>query len=293
MKQSPEQLGVFRLGEQLGRGGFKTVYRARNTASSANGWPQEVAICIPHAQDDEARKLLQRECSIAQSLEHPAVVQVYGTQQDGETLFAVTELVEGETLSERLKRDGPMTLAAAIEVIRPIARAVDYIHESLHFHRDIKPGNIMLTPKEDDRQPRAKLLDFGLARLMAHSQYLATTRVGSMGYMAPEQFGGAAGMRADIWSLGVTFFQMLTNTLPFGARDEASLMHHILYETPDLDTLEDGEFDIRLCGVIRRVLEKDPEKRYATAAEFVKFVTSPAGQKIFEKHHYTTRLPEP
>jgi len=269
MKQPLEQLDVFRLGEQLGRGGFKTVYRACNTASSANGWPAEVAICIPHAQDDEARTLLQRECRIAQSLEHPAVVRVYGIQQAGETLFAVTELVEGETLAARLKREGPMTLAAAIEIIRPIAQAVDYIHGSLHFHRDIKPGNIMLTAHPGDGRPQAKLLDFGLARLMAHSQYLATTRVGSMGYMAPEQFGGAAGMRADIWSLGVTFYQMLTNTLPFGARDEASLMHHILYDTPDLGTLEEGEFDIRLCGVMRRVLEKDPDKRYATAGEFV------------------------
>lgn len=269
MAPNEQQMGDFRIGEVLGRGGFKTVYRAENLAAGANGWPEAVAVCVPHAQDDEARELLQRECRIAQSLQHPAVVRMYGVEEAGDTFFAVTELVEGQTLSEHLKEHGPMAIGQGVDVVRQIGRALDYLHESLHFHRDIKPGNIMLEPTEEGSGPRARLLDFGLTRLMAHSQYLATTRVGSMGYMAPEQFGGAAGMRADVWSLGVTFYQMLTGALPFGARDEASLMHHILYESPDLDTLEGGEFDIRLVGVMRRVLEKDPDKRYAAAGEFV------------------------
>lgn len=286
----------------LGRGGFKTVYRARNTQSAKNGFPERVALCVPHAQDAEARKLLENECRIAQSLEHPAFVKFYAVAETDGVLYAVMELVEGETVSETLKRRGALPLAEAVEVARQVAEALDYAHANLRFHRDIKPANLMLTPvpgtgdeaapptgdgsadipvRPDagpeladknvraSAAPRVRVLDFGLARLMAHSQYMATSRVGSVAYMAPEQFGGAAGMNADVWSLGVTFYQMITNTLPFTARDEASMVHHILYDPPDTEPLEGGGFDRRLVGVLRRVLEKDPEKRHRKAGDFV------------------------
>jgi len=113
-----------------------------------------------------------------------------------------------------------------------------------------------------------KLLDCGLARLLTHSQYVATTRVGSVSYMAPEQFEGAAGMNADVWALGVTFFQMVSNTLPFVAGDESVLVRKILYEAPDLDPLEASCGDARLVGVVRRALEKESAKRYRHAGEF-------------------------
>ena len=263
-------IGGYVIEDLLGRGGFKTVYRARNTQVARNGLPERVALCVPHAQDAESRTLLENECRIAQSLDHPAVVNFYGLSQPGEALFAVTELVEGETVAQVLKRRGALALAEAVEIADQVADALDYLHANLRFHRDIKPANIMLEPPPAARQPpRARLLDFGLARLMAHSQYVATSRVGSVGYMAPEQFGGAAGMNADVWALGVTFYQMITNALPFPARDEASLMHHILYDPPDTEALEGGGFDLRLVGVMRRVMEKDPEKRYRKAGDFV------------------------
>ncbi len=262
------KIGDFVVGETLGRGGFKTVYRARNTAAAANGLPEQVALCVPHAQDAESRAMLEKECAIAQSLDHPAIVRFFGVRESGGTLYVLTELVEGETLSETLKRRGPLPLPEAVGIVRQAADALDYVHANLRFHRDVKPGNLMLEAAGAGAPPRVRLLDFGLARLMAHSQYLAQSRVGSVGYMAPEQFGGAAGMKADVWALGVTFYQMVANTLPFVARDEASLMHNILYEAPALDALEGGAMDRRLVGVMRRVLEKDPDKRYAKAGDF-------------------------
>jgi ATP-dependent 26S proteasome regulatory subunit len=270
-------IGGYIIEAQIGQGGFKTVYRAlsipgrgkKESQAIGKGTPAQVAICVPHAQDAESRELLENECRIAQSLDHPAVVKFYHVAEEKGLLYAVTELVEGETLSQILKRRGALPLAEAVEVARQVAEALDYLHANLRFHRDIKPGNIMLEPSAGGGQPpRARLLDFGLARLMAHSQYLATSRVGSVAYMAPEQFGGAAGMNADVWALGATFYQMITNTLPFVARDEASLMHHILYDPPDTDALEGGGFDLRLVGVMRRVLEKDPDKRYRKAGDF-------------------------
>ncbi len=263
-----KKLGDFVIEEQLGRGAFKTVYRATNTTFGRNAYPERVAVCVPHTQDEEAQALLRHEQRMLEALEHPGIVRIFGVERDHDTLFAVMELADGETIGERLKRVGALPLAEAVSIARQMADALDYAHGALVFHRDVKPANVKLVP--DATVPggvRVKLLDFGLARLLAHSQYMASTRVGSVAYMAPEQFAGAAGMNADVWALGVTFFQMVSNTLPFLAKDEGELVRKILYDGPDLDPLE-GVGDTRLAGVVRRALEKEPGKRYPKAGEF-------------------------
>jgi AAA+ superfamily predicted ATPase len=261
-------IGDFVIEEKLGRGAFKTVYRATNRGFGKNAYPQRVAVCVPHTQDEEAQGLLRHERRMLEALDHPGIVRIFGVERDRDTLYAVMELAEGETIAERLKRAGGLPLAEAVGIARQMADALDYAHGALVFHRDVKPANVKLVP--DAAAPggvRVKLLDFGLARLLAHSQYLASTRVGSVAFMAPEQFSGAAGMNADVWALGVTFFQMVTNALPFLAREESELVRKILYEAPDLDALE-GVGDARLAGVVRRALEKEPSKRYPKAGEF-------------------------
>lgn len=259
-----ERLGDFLIERPLGRGGFKTVYAAQNLAASVNGWPERVAVCVPHAQDAEARELLRNELRVVQTLSHPNIVQELGLAESGGVLFAIMELVEGEPLNAVLERQGPLPLEEAIEIVRQVGAALDYAHAGLAIHRDIKPANLIRRP-----DGTVKILDFGLARLMAHSQYRAATRVGSFAYMAPEQFSGAAGLNVDLWGLGVTFYQLLTNTLPFPGRDEGSLVRQILYDPPDLAPLETDAFDPRLARVIAKVLEKEPERRYQTAAELL------------------------
>jgi hypothetical protein len=259
-----ERLGDFLIERPLGRGGFKTVYAARNLNQAANGWPEQVAVCVPHAQDEEARDLLRNELRVVRTLNHPNIVQELGLAESDGVLFAVMELVEGEPLSTVLAQRGPLPLEEAIEIIRQAGAALDYAHAGLAIHRDIKPANLMRRP-----DGTVKILDFGLARLMAHSQYRAATRVGSVAYMAPEQFSGAAGLNADLWGLGVTFYQLLTNTLPFPGRDEGSLVRQILYDPPDLTPLATDAFDPRLARVIAKVLEKEPERRYQSAAELL------------------------
>ncbi|MGH8693140.1 MAG: protein kinase domain-containing protein, partial [Burkholderiales bacterium] len=258
------RLGDFVIEGTLGRGGFKTVYAARNLAAARNGWPERVAVCVPHAQDEEARDLLANELRVVRTLDHPGIVQEYGLDEAEGILFAVMELVEGQPLTAVLSSRGPLPLDEAIEIVRQAGEALDYAHQGLAIHRDVKPANIHLGPGGS-----VKILDFGLARLMAHSQYKATSRVGSVAYMAPEQFEGVTGFNADLWGLGVTFYQLLTNTLPFPARDEGSLLRQILYEAPDLSPLDTEAFDRRLARVIAKVLEKDPEKRYQSAAGFL------------------------
>ncbi len=187
------QLGAFRLDERLGRGAFKVVYAATNLQPAANGYPPRVAVCIPHYQDAEARKLLEHERNIVRTLRHPAIVEQYGLEEVDNLCLLVMELVDGQPLNQVLAERGPLPLEQAVEIVRQVGEALDYAHDGLAIHRDIKPGNLMLRP-----DGRVKVLDFGLARLMSHSQYKASTRVGSVAYMAPEQFEGATGLNTDL-----------------------------------------------------------------------------------------------
>lgn len=257
-------LGPYHILNFLGRGAFKSVYRAHNRNSYQNGYPDTLALCVPHAQDPEARKLLENEYRVVSTLDHPGIVKVFGLDEADDYFFMVMEAVDGQPLNEILKRGGALPVQEAARIIREVGLALDYAHEGLAIHRDIKPGNILRL-----NDGSVKILDFGLARLMAHSQYKAGTRVGSMAFMAPEQFEGAAGMNADLWSLGLTFFQLITNAYPFTAREEAYMVKQILYDEPDLSPIETLDVDPRLLGVMRKILEKDPEKRYQSAHEFV------------------------
>ena len=259
-----ERLGDWQIESLLGRGSFKAVYAARNLAPSKNGWPAIVALCLPHVQDQEARDLLRNEVRVVSTLSHPGIVREYGVEEADGCLFAIMERVDGTPLHEVLADRGPLPFDQALDIVRRAGEALDYAHAGLAIHRDIKPANLILCP-----DGAVKILDFGLARLLAHSQYRAATRVGSVAYMAPEQFSGSTGMTADLWSLGVTFYQLLTNTLPFPARDEGSLLHQILYVDPDLGPVETGSFDPRLARVIAKALAKNPDARYRSAGEFV------------------------
>jgi len=259
-----ETLGAFTIERLLGRGAFKSVYQALDSGEGEKRYPERVALCVPHTQDAEARKLIENEYRIISGLDHPGIVKVYGLETTPDCFFTFMELVAGETLDQLLAHRGPLPLAEAVQIIRLAGAAIDYAHDCLAIHRDLKPANIVLCP-----DGTVKLLDFGLARLMAHSQYKALTRVGSVAFMPPEQFEGAAGLNADIWSLGMTFFHLITNTFPFVAANEATLVKQILYDPPDLDPIEHLGCDPRLHGILSKVLAKDPEKRYRRAAEFV------------------------
>ncbi len=260
---SPQKhLGDFALDPvPLGQGRFKAVYAASNLAAESNGWPQRVAVCIPHAQDEEARALLDNELRGVRNLKHPGIVKEFGIGEANGCLFAVMELVEGEPLDRMIEQRGPLPLNEAIGIVAQAGAALDFAHQGLAVHRDIRPSNIVV-----QLDGTVKILDFGLTRLLKHSQ---PERTGTVGYMAPEQFGDGAGFSADLWGMAVIFFELLTKTLPFTAQDEEALKLRILYDQPDLKPLEIGVFDRRLPRVIAKALEKDPDKRYQSAAEFV------------------------
>lgn len=257
-----KRLGDFVLDPvPLGRDWLKTVYAAGNLAAENNGWPQRVAVCIPDAQDEEARTLLDHELRAVRTLKYPGVAREFGVIEAEGCLLAVMELVEGESLDSMIERRGPLPLDEAIGIAAQAGAALDYAHQGLAVHRDIRPSNIIVQP-----DGTVKILGFGLTRLMKHSR---SVRTGTASYMAPEQFGDGAGFSADLWGMAVTFFKSLTGALPFTAANEEALQQRILYELPDLMPLETGAFDARLPRVIAKALEKDLDKRYRSAAEFV------------------------
>lgn len=258
-----DQLGPYRITAHLGRGAFKSVYRAENALAQENGHPAHVALCVSHAQDAEARQLLHKEYTVISILDHPGIPKVYALEESPECFFMVMELVEGDSLATLLEHNATLPLAEAVRLTRLVGEALDHAHDCFAFHRDIKPANIVLSPDGG-----VKLLDFGLSRLMAHSQYRAMTRVGSVSFMAPEQFEGAAGLNADIWSLAVTFYLLATGDYPFAADNEAQLIRQILYDPPSFARIEQMGYSQRLVGVLRKALTKDPEKRYRHAADF-------------------------
>ena len=227
---------------------------------------RQVAIKVlasPFDRDREFVERFRREARAAAGLSHPNIVAVFDSGSDDGTHFIVTELVEGETLADRLRRDGPMPPADAVAVAVDIARALAAAHARGLIHRDIKPGNVMLLP-----DGRVKVVDFGIARA-AGSDTLTNTGVvlGSTAYLSPEQAGGQpVGERADLYSLGCVLYEMLTGHVPFSADTPIATMYrHVNEDAPPPSTIAPVQRELE--DVVLRCLEKDPKRRFASAAE--------------------------
>ena len=213
-----QALGKYRILEPLGSGGFGTVYLAEDT------WiDKRVAIKVPHRQNLDFGELL-REPRLLASLNHPNIVTVITAEKQDHVFFIVMEYVPGETLETIIATRGALDLPLALDYTCQIANAVDHAHKQGVIHRDLRPANVFVTEKG-----LLKVGDFGTSRFLEIAAH-GTTVIGSPPYMAPEQFEGRAVFASDIYSLGITMYQMLTGTLP--------------YDMPapsDLDRLRRGE----------------------------------------------------
>jgi serine/threonine-protein kinase len=251
----------YELGPVLGQGGMARVHQGLDRQLG-----RRVAIKVlapPFDRDGEFVERFQREARAAAGLSHPNIVAVFDSGSDDGTHFIVTELVEGETLADRLGRDGPMPPAEAVAVAVDIARALAAAHARGLIHRDIKPGNVMLLP-----DGRVKVVDFGIARA-AGSDTLTHTGVvlGSTAYLSPEQAGGQpVDERADLYSLGCVLYEMLTGQVPFSAETPIATMYrHVNEDAAPPSTIAPVERELE--NVVLRCLEKDPKRRFASAAE--------------------------
>ena len=267
------RLGRYTVVELLATGGMGEVYRASDTSLG-----REVAIkVLPEHLSSDAAALdrFRREARTVASLSHPAVLSIFdfGTTENG-IAYAVTELLDGETLRHRMIR-GRMPGRDAVELMADVCDGVAVAHERGIIHRDLKPENIFLTT-----DGRAKVLDFGLARLVSAAykipedghptEALPTAPgviIGTVGYIAPEQIDGRTlGPQADVFALGCMLYELLTGRLPFVSTSPMRLLVSTLHDDPaPLDS--DDAFALAAEPVVARCLEKDPTRRYASAAE--------------------------
>jgi eukaryotic-like serine/threonine-protein kinase len=249
--------------ERLGGGGMGVVYKAHDTELN-----RVVALKVlpPHlCRNTEYLSRFRAEAQAHARLNSPYVITLFSMLElpAGEVL--ALEFVEGQTLEQRLRLNSLLEPAEAARIFDQALRAVEHVHSCNVVHRDLKPGNIYLT-----KDGRVKLMDFGVAKLMDQPEYNAhRTMVGTLLYISPEQINGhSTDFRSDIYTLGVSLFETVTGRLPFERRSDYALMHAHVQERPPNPTEYERGIPKALEAVIMKSIEKDPNRRFQSAAEF-------------------------
>ena len=265
----------YHLESRLGIGGMGTVYRARHMLIDR---PVAIKVLNPRFVEDEAaRTRFRREAKAAGRLQHTNAVTVtdFGQSRDG-YVYLVMELLEGRTLRDVLAKEAPLDTARAVSLMLQVSAAVAAAHEAGIIHRDLKPANIFIV-QHADVPAVVKVLDFGIAKLAADSldedDHKTLTQVGAMigtpRYMSPEQCDGAdLTPAADVYSLGVILYELLTGTVPFSGTSPLAIAMKHTSETPRSPREFVSSIPPSLEQVVLRALEKRPEDRPANAAEF-------------------------
>jgi tetratricopeptide (TPR) repeat protein len=263
------QSGRYQIIGELGRGGMGIVYKAKDAALDRIVAYKVLPDSL--AENPQALKNFMREAKAAAKLNHPGIVTVYDTgEQDGRYYIAM-EHVDGTTLKEILRRRGVISPAGILHVVVQVSEALAYAHENRVVHRDIKSANTMWT-----RDKKAKIMDFGLARVQEEVRNQTTVVSGTPYYMSPEQtLGRNIDHRTDIYSLGVTIFEMATGTVPF--KEGNIPYHHVHTPAPDVRDLR-PELPAGLAAVVSRCMQKDPAHRFQSAREILTEVRATLGQ---------------
>jgi hypothetical protein len=245
------------------------VYRARDTVL---GRPVALKVLPPdHAADPVARQRFLREAKAVAALRHDHIVVIYQAGEHGDTLYLAMEMLEGETLANRLRRQGPLPLREVLRWARELAAGLAAAHGAGLVHRDVKPGNLWIEEGPGRSPPgRLKILDFGLARPAAPVAALTQSGmfVGTLGYLSPEQAGGeAVDHRSDLFSLGCVLYQMLTGVAPFERGNSRAVLRAILFETPRPPGELRPDVPPPLNDLVECLLAKKPQDRPQSAEE--------------------------
>jgi serine/threonine-protein kinase len=265
-----QTLGQYRIIEKIGAGGMGVVYRARDERLE-----RDVALKVlpPGAlADEEMRKRFRREAMALSKLNHPNIATIHDFNTEGEVDFLAMEYISGVTLGEK-SHSGALPEAEVVQLGKQAAEALEAAHEQGMIHRDLKPGNIMVTPKG-----LVKVLDFGLAKLLWPSGTIDKTLTlasagtealsGTLPYMAPEQLEGReVDERTDIHALGAILYKLATGKRPYPQESPSELIHAILHKPPELPRSLGAQVSEGLERIIFKCLEKEPGNRYASAKE--------------------------
>jgi serine/threonine protein kinase len=250
-------IGKYKILSPIGSGGFGTVYLAEDT------WiDKKVALKVPHKQNLDFGELL-REPRLLATLNHPNIVAILTAERQENVFFIVMEFVPGETLEAIIAREGALDLALALDYICQTCNAVDHAHRHGVLHRDLRPSNVIVTG-----QGMCKVADFGTSRFLEIAAH-GTTVIGSPPYMAPEQFGGKAVFASDLYSLGVTMFQMLTGGLPYDAPSRADLERLRRGELLVAPRLKNPKIPKAINDVVLKAMAPDIPSRYQRASDLL------------------------
>jgi serine/threonine-protein kinase len=252
-----QTIGKYRILSSLGSGGFGAVYLAEDT------WiDKKVALKVPHKQNVDFTEMV-KEPRLLASMSHPNIVTVLTAEKQEGVFFIVMEYVPGETLEQVITREGALDLARALDFTCQMCNAVDHAHRAGILHRDLRPGNMLIS-----ESGRLKVSDFGTSRFIEIAAH-GTTVIGSPPYMAPEQFHGKAVFASDIYSIGVTMYQMLTGTLPYDTPAPADIEKLMRGELITSPRLKNSRIPKAISDIVLRSLAPDVASRYQSAAELL------------------------
>jgi Tol biopolymer transport system component len=269
------KLGSYQVTAQIGAGGMGEVYQAHDTKLG-----RDVAIKVlpeAFAHDPEKLSRFQREAKMLAALNHPNIATIYGLEQSNSTSYLVMELVAGENLAERIKREGAVPIEESLTIAKQIAEALEAAHEKGIIHRDLKPANVKLTP-----EGKVKVLDFGLAKAFAgdastenmsnsptlsHAATMQGVILGTAAYMSPEQARGkAVDKRTDIWAFGCVLYELLTGKQAFHGEDVTDILAAVVRAEPDWTALP-AATPVKVRDLLRRCLQKDKTQRLRDAGD--------------------------
>jgi len=258
-----KKLGKYELIEEVGRGAMGQVYKAYDPLIGRHVALKTITNSL--VGDPDLLERFYREARAAGTLQHPNIVTVYELVREGGTPFIAMEFLEGEALEKIVRRRADLSIAEKVGLIVPVCRALEYAHKRGFVHRDIKPGNVMVT-----KDGNVKVVDFGIARFGDSSKTETNLLIGTPGYMSPQQIKGEkADERADIWALGVSFYELLCHRRPFEAENQATLMFKIIdAQTPPapMSELLPG-CPPAVEAIVMKLLRKDIEQRFQTMEE--------------------------
>jgi serine/threonine-protein kinase len=259
-------LGRYVLQEEIGRGSMGTVFKASDPMIERTVAVKTINALQIQDGSAEPRRRFLREAKAAGRLSHPCIVTIYDVGEFEDTAYIVMELLEGRSLKDILDRGERIPLATAAQIVLQTADALGFAHRQGVVHRDIKPGNLMLT-----KQGLVKITDFGIARIDQMSRTRTGVVIGSPRYMSPEQVSGRkADGRSDVFSLGIVLYELLTGVAPFDAprpEDFLTLMQNIVVKAPEPPSRINPEVPASLDAIVDRALRKNPAERYATAED--------------------------
>lgn len=253
----------YKITGELGRGGMGIVYKAEDLTLKRT---VALKFLSPHllADPDQKARFLH-EAQAAAALEHPNISTIHEIHEEDGHTFMVMAYIEGEDLGTRIA-EGHLSVSEALDITIQVAKGISKAHTAGIVHRDIKPGNVLITP-----DGTVKVVDFGLAKLATQTKLTKTgTTMGTVRYMSPEQArGDEVDHRTDIWSVGVMLYEMLAGELPFRGEAEPAMFYSILNEDPKPVTEMRKDIPIGLEDTIEKALAKDPTKRYQTMDELL------------------------